>query len=86
MTATPSSNVNINIDLSGLTNLMNQIAERLSRATGPDVLMIIVALVLPPLAVLIKVGLTAQFWLNVLLTFLGVVPGQIHALWIVLFH
>ncbi|OGD79562.1 proteolipid membrane potential modulator, partial [Candidatus Collierbacteria bacterium RIFOXYB1_FULL_49_13] len=35
--------------------------------------------------VFIKVGLTAHFWINVVLTILGVVPGQIHALWVVLF-
>lgn len=85
MAATSGSNLNINIDFSGLTNLLNQIGERLSRATGSDVLMIILALILPPLAVIIKVGLTAQFWINVLLTCLGILPGQIHALWIVLF-
>lgn len=40
---------------------------------------------MPPLAVLLKVGLTTQFWINLVLTILGFVPGQIHALWVVLF-
>jgi uncharacterized membrane protein YqaE (UPF0057 family) len=32
------------------------------------------------------VGLTGQFWLNILLTVLGYIPGIIHALYIILKH
>jgi uncharacterized membrane protein YqaE (UPF0057 family) len=46
--------------------------------------MIALALILPPIAVLLKVGFTAHFWINLILTILGYVPGQIHALWVVL--
>ena len=28
-------------------------------------------------------GIRAQFWINVLLTILGYVPGIIHAVWII---
>ncbi len=49
-----------------------------------NLLELILAIVLPPAAVYLKVGLTSQFWLNVILTLLGYVPGIVHALWIVL--
>ena len=58
---------------------------RVQRLTLSDVPMILLAVLLPPLAVLIRVGFTAHFWINVVLTILGYVPGQIHALWVVLF-
>mgnify|MGYP000745733548 FL=1 len=49
-----------------------------------DLLRIIAAILLPPLGVFLQVGLTGQFWLNILLTLLGYIPGIIHALWIIL--
>lgn len=48
-----------------------------------DVLRIIVAVILPPLGVFLQVGLSGQFFLNILLTFLGYIPGIIHAVWII---
>lgn len=47
-------------------------------------LLIILAIIFPPLGVGLKVGLKGQFWLNVLLTILGFVPGIIHALYVIL--
>ncbi len=44
---------------------------------------IILCFVLPPLAVFLTVGLRLHFWLNIVLTLLGVIPGMIHALWVV---
>jgi uncharacterized membrane protein YqaE (UPF0057 family) len=49
-----------------------------------DILRIILAIILPPLGVFMQVGLGGQFWLNILLTLLGYIPGIIHALWIIL--
>jgi uncharacterized membrane protein YqaE (UPF0057 family) len=49
-----------------------------------DVLRILLAIVLPPLGVFLQVGLGLHFWLNILLTVLGYVPGIIHAVWIIL--
>jgi uncharacterized membrane protein YqaE (UPF0057 family) len=49
-----------------------------------DVLRIIVAILLPPLGVFLQVGIGPQFWINILLTLLGYVPGIIHAVWIIL--
>ena len=48
-----------------------------------DVIRIIVAILLPPLGVFLQVGFGAQFWLNILLTLLGYVPGIVHAVWII---
>ncbi len=48
------------------------------------VLKIILAILIPPVAAGLQVGITAHFWLNILLTLLGGIPGMIHALWLVL--
>ena len=49
-----------------------------------DLLRIIIAIFLPPLGVFLQVGLSGHFWLNLLLTILGYVPGIIHAVWVIL--
>lgn len=49
-----------------------------------DIIRIIFAIILPPLGVFLQVGLGLHFWLNVLLTLLGYIPGIIHALYIIL--
>ena len=51
-----------------------------------DVLRIIIAVLLPPLGVLLQVGIGKHFWINVLLTILGYVPGIIHAVWVIAKH
>lgn len=48
-----------------------------------DILRIIAAIILPPLGVFLQVGLTKHFWINILLTILGFVPGIIHAIWVI---
>lgn len=48
------------------------------------VLLIILALLLPPLAVGLKKGVGGPLLLNILLCILFVIPGVIHALWVVL--
>ena len=48
-----------------------------------DVLKIIVAIFLPPLGVLLEVGLGKHFWINIVLTLLGFIPGIIHAVYII---
>ena len=45
---------------------------------------IILAVLLPPLAAFMQVGVSAQFWLNIVLSLFFWVPGIIHALWLVL--
>lgn len=49
-----------------------------------DVVRVILAILLPPLGVFLQVGLGTQFWINVILTILGYIPGIIHALYIIL--
>ncbi len=44
---------------------------------------ILLAIFLPPIAVLVTAGIGLQFLLNILLTILGIVPGMIHAIWII---
>lgn len=45
---------------------------------------IILALLLPPVAAFLQVGVTKHFWINLILSLLFFVPGVIHALWLVL--
>lgn len=49
-----------------------------------NLIRIILAIFLPPIAVLLTAGIGVQFFLNILLTILGIVPGMVHALWIVM--
>ncbi len=48
-----------------------------------DFIRILIAIFLPPLAVFLKVGFAGHFWLNILLTLLGYIPGIIHAVWVI---
>lgn len=48
-----------------------------------DLIRIIFAILLPPLGVFLQVGFGGAFWLNILLTLLGYIPGIIHAVWII---
>lgn len=45
---------------------------------------IILSIFLPPVAAFLQVGISKHFWINIILTLLGVIPGMIHALWLVL--
>ena len=47
-----------------------------------DLLRIIIAIILPPLGVLLGKGLGGAFILNIILTLLGYIPGLIHAFWV----
>ena len=48
-----------------------------------DIIRIILALFLPPVAAFLTVGLGLHFWLNIILTIFFFVPCMIHALWLV---
>ena len=48
-----------------------------------DLIRIIIAILLPPLGVFLQVGFGKDFWINILLTLLGYVPGLVHAIWII---
>ncbi|MCE7974732.1 MAG: YqaE/Pmp3 family membrane protein [Leptolyngbya sp. PLA1] len=47
-------------------------------------LMVIIAILLPPVAVAVRDGLGLHLIINIVLTFLFWIPGLIHALWRVL--
>jgi uncharacterized membrane protein YqaE (UPF0057 family) len=58
--------------------------EQRSTVTASDIFKIVFAILLPPLGVFLEVGLKGHFWLNILLTLLGYIPGIIHALYVIL--
>ncbi len=47
-------------------------------------LLVIIAILLPPLAVGLKEGVGGQLVLSIILTICFYVPGLLHALWVVL--
>ena len=48
-----------------------------------DILRILLSILLPPLGVFLQVGIGAKFWINILLTLLGYIPGIVHAVYII---
>lgn len=48
-----------------------------------DIIKIICAIILPPLGVFLEVGITTHFWINIILTLLGFIPGIVHAVWVI---
>ena len=51
--------------------------------TCGDVCSFILAVILPPLGVFIKKGLRVEFWICLLLTILGYLPGIVYAVWVI---
>lgn len=54
-----------------------------SSSDSADLLRVLVSILLPPLGVFLQEGIGTQFWINLLLTLLGYVPGLVHAVWII---
>ena len=48
-----------------------------------NIIKILLAIFVPPVAAFLQVGLGLHFWLNILLTLLGGIPGMVHALWLI---
>ncbi len=48
-----------------------------------DIIRIVLAIFLPPVAAFLTVGIGLHFWLNLILTLFFFIPGSIHALWLV---
>lgn len=48
-----------------------------------DLLRILLAVLLPPVGVFLQEGIGTQFWINLLLTLMGYIPGLVHAVWII---
>lgn len=55
-----------------------------SGVEGFDIVRVILAILLPPVGVFLEVGFGLHFWINILLTMLGFVPGIVHALYVIL--
>ncbi len=53
------------------------------RRFSMDLLRIVAAILLPPLGVFLQVGIGKHFWINILLTLLGYIPGIVHAVWVI---
>jgi uncharacterized membrane protein YqaE (UPF0057 family) len=68
------------------TEYRNALDSRRSRSTvtATDIIKILFAILLPPLGVFLEVGFKGHFWLNILLTLLGYIPGIVHALYVIL--
>lgn len=48
-----------------------------------DILRILFAVLMPPVGVFLEVGLGIHFWISILLTLFGYLPGIIHAVWVI---
>ena len=48
-----------------------------------DFVRILFAILLPPIGVAMQVGISKHFWINIVLTLFGFVPGIIHAVYII---
>ncbi|MEX1330089.1 MAG: YqaE/Pmp3 family membrane protein [Desulfobacterales bacterium] len=48
-----------------------------------EIIKIILAIILPPLGVFLQVGIGKHFWINIILTILGYIPGIVHAIWVI---
>ncbi len=46
------------------------------------ILHVLLAIFLPPVSAFFSVGIGLHFWLNIVLTLLGGLPGMIHAIWL----
>ena len=49
-----------------------------------DIIRIIITILLPPLGVFLQEGLGKHFWINIILTLLGYIPGIVHAIYIII--
>ena len=48
-----------------------------------DFIRSVIAILLPPVGVFLQVGFGGAFWLNILLTLCGYIPGIVHAVWVI---
>jgi len=61
---------------------MTEGAPRKDSAAG-DIIKILLAVLLPPVGVFLEVGFGLHFWINILLTLFGYIPGIVHAVYII---
>ncbi|XP_020575782.1 hydrophobic protein LTI6B [Phalaenopsis equestris] len=63
-----------------LSSLQILISVKMSEGTA-NCIDILLAIILPPLGVFLKFGCKAEFWICLLLTILGYIPGIIYAIY-----
>jgi uncharacterized membrane protein YqaE (UPF0057 family) len=54
-----------------------------TRRYSMNCLRLVLSILIPPLGVFLTVGIGLHFWLSIVLTILGYIPGLIHAVWII---
>ena len=54
-----------------------------SSNSSSDLLLIFIAILLPPVGVALARGIGGAFVLNLILTIFGYIPGIIHAVWVI---
>ena len=45
---------------------------------------LLIALILPPAAAAMQIGFSSHFWVNIVLSLIGWLPGVVHAWWLIL--
>lgn len=48
-----------------------------------ELIRVIASVIIPPLGVFLQVGIGKHFWINLVLTLLGYIPGLVHAIYII---
>lgn len=48
-----------------------------------DLIRLFLSVLVPPLGVFLQVGIGLAFWLNILLTVAGYIPGVLQAAWVI---
>ena len=66
-----------------IASLLADNAQYFQGVTCMNIINLILAIFLPPVGAFLQVGLTKHFFINVILTLLGFLPGVIHAVWLV---
>ncbi|MEC5127336.1 YqaE/Pmp3 family membrane protein [Verrucomicrobiales bacterium BCK34] len=54
------------------------------KESNKDIIRILLAILLPPVGVFLQVGFGLHFWINIVLTLFGFIPGIVHAIYIIL--
>jgi len=57
-----------------------------SRLSSSQKILCVVSIILPPAAVAVHVGVDVHFWVDLVLTLLGFIPGVIYALCVIVTH
>lgn len=64
-------------------NDLKEMIKQDRRVSNTSIVEIILAVLIPPLAVFLHDGIGTSFWINIILTLLFIIPGIIHALLVV---